>query len=74
MDTHPLSTERLLELTKTETNKEKQRAIIRELVKRGAATVITPTDNQQSIIRKVMAVTPKNSIPHDWRQLPNTDL
>lgn len=65
MDTQPLSTEILLELTKTETNKESQRAVIRELIKRGAATVITPTDDQHSILRKVMAVTPKNSLPQD---------
>jgi hypothetical protein len=66
MDTQSLSTERLLELTKTETNKESQKAIIRELVTRGAATVITPTDDQRSIRRKVMAVTPGNSIPQEW--------
>lgn len=66
MDTQSLSTERLLELTKTETNKESQKAIIRELVKRGAATVITPTDDRHSIRRKVMAVTPENSIPQEW--------
>ncbi len=41
MDTQSLSTERLLELTKTETNREFQTAIIRELASRGAATVIT---------------------------------
>ena len=66
MDTQSLSTERLLELTKTETNKEFQTAIIRELASRGAATVIRLTDDQHSIRRKVMAVTPKNSIPQEW--------
>ena len=66
MDTRALSTERLLELTKTETDKESQKAIIQELVTRGAATVITPTDDQHSIRRKVMAVTPENSIPQEW--------
>lgn len=59
MDTQSLSTEQLLALTKTETNKEKQLAVIRELVIRGAATVITPTDDEHSIKTKVMAVTPK---------------
>ena len=66
MDTQSLSTERLLELTKTETNREFQTAIIRELASRGAATVITLTDDQHSIRRKVMAVTPENSIPQEW--------
>lgn len=66
MDTRALSTERLLELTKTETDKESQKVIVRELVNRGAATVITPTDDQHSIRRKVMAVTPENSIPQEW--------
>lgn len=59
MDTQSLSTERLLEFVKTETNKESQKAVIRELVIRGTATVITPTDDQHSIKTKVMAVTPK---------------
>lgn len=66
MNTQSLSTERLLELTKTETNKETQRAIIQELVIRRVATVITPTDDQDSIRNKVMAVTPKNNIPQEW--------
>lgn len=66
MDAQSLSTEKLLELTKTETNKETQKAIIRELVTRKAATVITQTDDQHSIRRKVMAVTPKDSIPQEW--------
>ena len=66
MDTRALSTEKLLELTKTETDKESQKAIIRELVNRGAATVITPTDDQNSIRRKVIAVTSENSIPQEW--------
>lgn len=66
MDTQSLSTEQLLALTKTETPKEFQLAVIRELVIRGAATVITPTDDKHSIRRKVMAVTPENSIPQDW--------
>lgn len=66
MNTQSLSTERLLELTKTETNKETQKAIIQELVIRRVATVITPTDDQDSIRNKVMAVTPKNNIPQEW--------
>lgn len=66
MDTQSLPTERLLELTKTETNKESQKAIIRELVIRGRATVITASDDLHSIRQKVMTVTPKASIPHDW--------
>ena len=66
MDTQSLSTERLLDLVKNETDKQYQKAVIRELVIRGAATVITPTDDQHSIKRKVMAVTPENSIPQDW--------
>lgn len=66
MDTGSLSTERLLELTKTETNKESQKAIIRELVSRGRATVITESDDLHSIRQKVMAVTPKSSIPQEW--------
>lgn len=66
MDTQSLSTERLLELTKTETNQESQKAIIRELVSRGSATVITASDDLHSMRKKVMAVTPKNSIPQEW--------
>lgn len=66
MDTQALSTERLLELTKTETNQESQKAIIRELVTRGRATVITESDDIHSIRQKVMAVTPRNSIPQEW--------
>lgn len=66
MDIPSLSTERLLELTKTETNKESQKAIIRELVTRGAATVITESDDLHSIRRKVMAVTPRDCIPQEW--------
>lgn len=66
MDTQSLSTERLRELTKTETDKECQKAIIRELVNRGAATVITASDDLHSIRKKVMAVTPETSIPQDW--------
>lgn len=66
MDIQSLSTERLQELTKTETDKQKQKAIIHELVARGAATVITESDDLSSIRKKVMAVTPKNSIPQEW--------
>lgn len=66
METQSLSTERLLELTKTEANKESQKAIIRELVTRGIATVITASDDLDSIRKKVMAVTPRNSIPQEW--------
>ena len=66
MDIRSLSTERLLDLTKTETNKDFQKAIVQELVTRATATVINPSDNQHSIRRKVMAVTPQNSIPQEW--------
>ena len=66
MDTQSLSTENLLELTKTENNKEFQKVIIRELINRGAATVITSIDDQYSIRRKVMVVTPRHSIPQEW--------
>lgn len=66
MDTQSLSTERLLELVKTETDKQSQKTMIQELVIRGAATVITQIDDQHSIKKKVMAVTPRNSIPQEW--------
>lgn len=66
MDAQALSTQRLLELTKTETARDIQRALIRELVSRGAATIITPTDDPQSIRNKVVAVTPTGSIPQQW--------
>ena len=53
-------------MTRTETDKESQKAIIRELVNRKSATVISPTDDLGSIRKKVMAVTPENSIPQEW--------
>lgn len=68
MDIRTLPTQRLKELTKTETDKQKQKAIVHELVTRGAATVITESDDLDSIRKKVMAVTPKTSIPPEWME------